>query len=212
MNFHPASLLLFWAAAVVALQALPLPATLAATVLSTALAGIFGRRLFLRLLFRSRWLFLTMGLLFLWLSPGIRLPEPWGSLGMTREGLEFALEHMGRLATLLALLALLLTRLDHRGVVVGFHRLLAPLGDRELRRAVAVRLMLTLETVAGDEGGRAWRSLLGDEAPTAVAGAPALETGLSLATPPWRGRDSLLTAAAVLAAAAVFVLAGGNSP
>ena len=56
--FHPASLLLLWAAGVVSLQFFPLVPTLVATLVATLAAWWLGRSLFLRLLKRSRWLFL----------------------------------------------------------------------------------------------------------------------------------------------------------
>lgn len=189
MKFHPASLLLLWGAGVATLQWLPLSVTLVATLAFMALAAWRGRPLFFRLLSRSRWLFLTMGLLFLCFTPGIRLPSPWGELGMTRDGLAFALEHMGRLATMVALLALLLTRLSHGGVVAGCYFLLPPIGPlAEVRRAIAVRLMLTLESVAGkaERGRGEWKSLLAAE--------PAREDNvtdnLRLDLPAWAWRDS----------------------
>lgn len=207
MKFHPASLLLLWGAGVVALQWLPLPATLAATLIFMALAAWRCRPLFFRLLSRSRWLFLTMGLLFLCFTPGIRLPSPWGELGMTREGLAFALEHMGRLATMVALLALLLTRLSHGGVVAGCYFLLPPIGPlAELRRAIAVRLMLTLESVAGKaEGGRGeWKSLLAAEPEPDEAVAQSLRLDL----PSWAWRDSGLVLAILSGAVLLAICLG----
>lgn len=187
----------------VVLQQLSLAPGLAVTVTFLLLAGRFGKALLLRLLFRSRWLFLTMGLLFLWLSPGVRLPPPWGNLGMTQEGLVFALEHMGRLAAMLALLALLLTKLSHRGIVSGFYVLLSPLAlfplCADLRRAMAVRLMLTLEAVAGKVDSE-WKSLLLSD--DGLNPPPGQGAGvLHLESPHWSWRDGVLTLAALVAAA-----------
>ncbi len=190
--FHPASLLLLWGAGVALLQCLTLQPTLLATAFFLLLAGCFSKVLLLRLLSRSRWLFLTMGLLFLWLSPGVRLPAPWGDWGMTEEGLAFALEHMGRLAVMLALLALLLTKLNHRGIVSGFYLLLSPFKNvADARRVIAVRLMLTLEAVAGKTGGE-WKSLLATQA---VASQEAEARSLHLEMPLWSWRDNVLLAA-----------------
>lgn len=198
--FHPASLLLLWGAGVVCLQQLALRGTLIAAAAALLAARLVNATLLSRLLFRSRWLFLTMILLFLWLTPGVRLPEPWGGMGMTQDGLVFAAEHVGRLATMLALLVLLLSRLDHRAIVSGLYLLSAPLGRFVgLRRSLAVRLMLTLEEVA-EKNGHEWKSLLKmsnlDDA-----------TGLSelrLLMPSWTWRDGALAVAAVCMALAVW--------
>ncbi|HTH40952.1 MAG TPA: CbiQ family ECF transporter T component [Rhodocyclaceae bacterium] len=204
--FHPASLLLLWAAGVVALQFFPLVPTLVATLASALAAWWLGRGLFLRLLKRSRWLFLTMAILFLCLSPGIRLPSPFGELGLTKEGLDFALEHTGRLLTMLALLALLLSHLSHRGVVSGFYLLMAPFRFFDGRRSLAVRLMLTLEAVAGKDG-QDWRSLLHESTKGPDSAADSL---LTLAAPAWTWRDSLLVGGALLVAVGLVWQGGGS--
>ncbi|GAB2180289.1 hypothetical protein DLREEDagrD3_05120 [Denitratisoma sp. agr-D3] len=193
MTVHPAALLLLWGAAVAALQCLSPAATLAVTLFFAALAAGFGRALFFRLMTRSRWLFLTMGVLFLWFTPGVRLPSPWGDLGLTQEGWSFAWEHMARLVALLALLALLLTKLSHRGLVAGCYFLLPALGPvAEWRRAIAVRLMLTLEAVVGEDGKRRagkgeWKALL-----TAAGDQESAGGAVHLQLPPWSWRDSLI--------------------
>lgn len=188
MTFHPASLLLLWGAGVAGLQQLGLSATLIATVAALAIGWVVNSALLNRLLFRSRWLFLTMLILFLWSTPGVRLPAPWDGMGMTREGLEFAVEHASRLAAMLALLAILLSRLDHRAIVSGLYLLLRPLsGFANLRRSVAVRLTLTLEEAA-EKNGHEWKSLLKMPSLDDAAG----ESSLQLAMPAWTWRDSAL--------------------
>ncbi|HQR04952.1 MAG TPA: CbiQ family ECF transporter T component [Rhodocyclaceae bacterium] len=101
------------------------------------------------LLRRCRWLLLSMVVLFLWMTPGLRLPDPLGALGWTREGLMAGAEHIGRLLLVLALLALLLSRLAHEGIVAALYLLLAPLTMAGVdRRRLAVRMLLALEYVA----------------------------------------------------------------
>lgn len=193
MLFHPASLLLLWGAGVVALQQLGLKASLLATGMALVMGWLANRPLLNRLLFRSRWLFLSMLILFLWSTPGVRLPAPWGNVGLTWDGLELATEHMSRLAAMLALLAILLSRLDHRAIVSGLYLLLRPLGRfADLRRSMAVRLTLTLEEAA-EKNGHEWKSLLKMPSLDDNAG----EAALQLAMPAWTWRDSaLLTALA----------------
>lgn len=180
----------------VGLQQLGLQATLWATATALVLGWVANRRLLNRLLFRSRWLFLTMLILFLWSTPGVRLPAPWGELGLTLDGLEFAAEHVTRLAAMLALLAILLSRLDHRAIVSGLYVLLRPLSRfADLRRSVAVRLTLTLEEAA-EKNGHEWKSLLKMPRLDDTAGEPMLK----LTMPPWTWRDSALLIAAFAAA------------
>lgn len=198
--FHPASLLLLWGAGVVVLQQLPLIGVLAAVLAALGAAWLVNAPLLNRLLFRSRWLFLSMVLLFLWLTPGLRLPEPWGAMGMTQEGLTFAVEHVGRLAAMLALLVLLLSNLDHLGIVSGLYLMLLPLSRfMDLRRSVAVRLMLTLEEVA-EKNGREWKSLLQMSGPEQRGDV----SSLRLTMPPWTWRDSALVTAVMVATVAFW--------
>jgi len=116
------------------------------------------------------------------------------------------LEHTGRLLTMLALLALLLSHLSHRGVVSGFYLLMAPFAWLDGRRSLAVRLMLTLEAVAGKDG-QDWRSLLHESIKEPDSSADSL---LTLTAPVWTWRDSLLLGGALLLTVGL-VWQGGTS-
>ncbi len=113
-----------------------------------------------QLLRRTRWLLLSIALLFAFVTPGQPLAEPWGRLGLTKEGMEFALLHSLRLILLLGLLAILLERLGIPALISGLYTLLAPLGKNQRRSQMALRLLLVLEYV---EQGRALRA--GGKAP-----------------------------------------------
>jgi energy-coupling factor transport system permease protein len=148
VSFHPATLLFAWGVLVALLQ--PLPATalawIAAVVLPLAVA--FARRRMLALLRRTRWLFLSIVLLFALATPGQRLPGVVGDLGITLDGLLLAAEHGLRLLLLLASLAALHERLGTPGMMAGLHWLLAPIAKwRTLRERIVVRLMLVLDSV-----------------------------------------------------------------
>jgi hypothetical protein len=158
VNFHPASQLLAWVGAAVALQELSLAGLLVALamVLPFALA-LAGGRLW-RMVRRSRWLFLSLAVLFVFGSPGEYLPALPGA---TREGLQLASEHILRLFLLLQLLALLLQRLAVDRLMGGLYLLLAPAAWVGFDRAQAVaRLMLVLDYVQGDDGETHWRDWL----------------------------------------------------
>lgn len=183
--WHPASLLLTWLGFALALQWAPLSwlMFLALTSLVLSLAGAFERSR--NLLGRSRWLLLSLLVLFLFATPGEFLPGIWGRLGLTYEGVEQAAEQLGRLLAMLSSLALLHQRLGTQGLLAGFHWLLAPF---PWRRATVVRLLLVLEFVEQKRkpGWREW--LLPEDGQV-----PAADV-YTLAMPPLHGRDRLLIA------------------
>lgn len=103
------------------------------------------------LLRRSRWLLLTMLVMFGWMTPGTPLPVIPGA---TQEGLLLAADNIARLFIALATLALLLKALDPPKLVVGMRSLLAPLVLLGFSRdRIAVRLALTLHEVEASRNG-----------------------------------------------------------
>jgi hypothetical protein len=155
---HPASLLFVWIAAAVALQQANLGALVAVAVLVAPVAFFLAPARALRMVRRSRWLLLSLAVLFVFATPGEYVsPLP----GVTREGLELAVEHLLRLTLLLLLLALLLERLDTARLMSGMYLLLAPAARIGFDRDKAViRLMLVLEYVEGADGDTHWRDWL----------------------------------------------------
>lgn len=153
--WHPVSLLLAWLAFALVLQWLPahLMIGVAAASLVLALSLAFERSR--NLLRRSRWLLLSLVVLFLFMTPGEYLPGIGGDLGLTYEGLWDAGEHLGRLLALLASLALLHEKIGTSGLLAGLYCLLGPFAWRE---ATVVRLMLVLEYVEQKQpvGWREW--------------------------------------------------------
>lgn len=113
------------------------------------------------LLKRTRWLIVSIALLFALATPGVFLLPSLGSLGPTVEGMRLGFEHLMRLVFVLSSLAVLLqiTRVD--GLVAGLHGLIRPLSWLGLDRGrVAVRLMLVLNYVEQSPPGRHWREWL----------------------------------------------------
>lgn len=112
---------------------------------ATGIAFVFSREHLMRILRRSRWLLLTMLLLFGWMSPGTALPLLPGA---TMEGLLLAAENVARLLIAIATVSVLLAVLPPAALVSGMRTLLAPLASLgDFRDRLAVRLMLTLEAV-----------------------------------------------------------------
>jgi energy-coupling factor transporter transmembrane protein EcfT len=101
---------------------------------------------FLRLLKRSRWLFLSLALLYAWTINGAWIWPELRGFSPTREGLEMGGQRIARLILLLAALALLLKKLSRDDLVYGLYLLAWPFAKRGFdRRAFAVRLALAME-------------------------------------------------------------------
>ncbi len=97
------------------------------------------------LLRRSRWLLLTMLVMFGWLTPGTPMPSVPGA---TREGLLLAAEGLARLLIALSAVGLILKTLTPAELVAGLRSLLAPFVLLGIPRdRIAVRLALTLSEV-----------------------------------------------------------------
>lgn len=123
-------------------------------VLVALIAAASDLRLLVR---RSRWLLLTVLVMFGWLTPGTSLP---GVPGATQEGLLLAADYVARLLIALATLALLLKALAPAQLVAGLRSLLAAIAlPGPSRDRIAVRLALTLQEVeaarTGHHGGPA---------------------------------------------------------
>lgn len=162
---HPTVRLVAWGVAAALVQWLP-PAglSLACAAALAAGAGLARERLAL-LLKRTRWLILTLLLLFALSTPGIYLVPALGSAGPTEEGLRLGLEHLMRLLYVLASLAVLLQVSGVDDLVAGLHGLIRPLSWLGLDcRRVAVRLMLVLHYVEQSPPGSHWREWLHGEA------------------------------------------------
>lgn len=142
--FHPATLLVAWTFAVVAVHALESCGAL----IGLAVLGAAGSSpgLLRRLIWRSRWLFVSIAVLFLWMTPGLRTSGLLGQLGVTEDGLRLAAVQLLHLLSLLVLVALLLSRMAMVEIVSGLHALFRPLyGVKGLSQRAAARLMLTLD-------------------------------------------------------------------
>ncbi len=167
---HPASLILFGFAFLLAASTRSGTLLLLICLAVTGLTLSLARRHFARILRRSRWLLLTMLVLFGWMTLGTPVP---GLPGATREGLVLATENIARLLIAIAVVALLVGRLAPAGLVSGLRSLLAPLAPLgDFRDRLAVRLMLTLQEVDAARSGAGARDVpvARLELPTAVRG------------------------------------------
>lgn len=199
-KLHPAAFLATWIAMAVIVQVASLPWLAAALVLLAPVTLFDARTRVLTLIRRSRWLLLSIVVLFAFGTPGERLDGPAGDLGLTLDGLQLGAEQVLRLLILLASLAWLHERLGSQGLVAGIHGLLGPLADCcGLRERLVVRLMLVLESV-DSRPTLSWREWL-SEPPLEPEGV------LRLDAVPFGWADRLLIAGMILLPLAVWSLA-----
>ncbi|WP_435627076.1 CbiQ family ECF transporter T component [Candidatus Ferrigenium straubiae] len=145
MRFHPAAQILTWCLLVAAMQVLASGTLLVAAGLVLLGAFAVSRHKFVQLVRRTRWIMLSLLLIYAWSTPGQALPESLGVFGPTREGLVDGTLQLVRLLAALAALAILLDRLHRQHLIAGLYTLFAPLRLIGLsRERLAVRLALTL--------------------------------------------------------------------
>lgn len=158
---HPTVRLVLWGAAVASTQLLPLAWLLAVGGLVLPAAALFARIRFFMLLKRTRWLLLSIAILFALATPGVLLMPELGSMGPTREGITLGLTQLMRLVLVLVMLAVLLQFTPLDDLVSGLYGLLRPLAWLGLdRERVALRLLLVLRYVEQAPPGANWRAWL----------------------------------------------------
>lgn len=178
-----------------AVERAALPALILLAV-ATATAFLFApfRSQLLRLLRRTRWLLAVLLLTYAYVLPGTALwPElAWASPSV--DGLQQGALRTGRLALMLAGLALLLATTSRARLIYGLYVLARPLGGLGFdRRVFAVRLGLTLDYVERAPKPAHWREAL--RAPPTDDAAP--DTYI-LETERWQSRDSIVILAGLL--------------
>lgn len=141
---HPASWLLIWVAFVLSVQGLPWPLLALLTVVVGVPVFWRSPQHSLLLLRRSRWIFLSIGILFVFFTPGEYLPGLAGTLGMSREGLVVAAEQVLRLCLILLGLAGLHAYLGNAGIINGLYALMRRFVWRD---RTVVRLLLVLARI-----------------------------------------------------------------
>ncbi len=145
MRFHPAAQIMAWCLLVAVMQALTPSLLLMATGLIFLCAFAVSRRKFIQLLHRTRWILLSLLLIYAWSTPGQPLLDTLGVFSPSREGLIDGVSQLARLLAALAGLAILLDRLHRQQLIAGLYTLFAPLQWLGLsRERLAVRLALTL--------------------------------------------------------------------
>ncbi len=155
---HPSTLLAAWFFVAVTSQMLAGELLLAALLL-LPLCGTVALRRWLQFVWRTRWLLVSLALILAWGTAG---DAAWNlPLAPSREGLQDAGTHAGRLLLLLMAVVVLRQHLPPRDMLSGFYRLLAPLRrcGLDVDRAL-VRLLLVLDTLDHLPRPADWRALL----------------------------------------------------
>lgn len=143
MKLHPATQIIVWCVLVAAMQFLRPGHLLLAAGLVLLSAFILARHKLMQLLRRTRWIMLSLWLIYAYTTPGLALFEL--PLSPSVEGLQEGGLQMMRLLAALAGLAILLDRLHRQQLIAGLYSLFAPLHYLGLsRERLAVRLALTL--------------------------------------------------------------------
>ena len=87
MKFHPAAQILTWCLLVAIMQVLALGALLMAAGLILLAAFVISRHKFIQLLRRTRWIMLSLLLIYAYSTPGQALSDALGMFSPSREGL-----------------------------------------------------------------------------------------------------------------------------
>ncbi|MEO6976685.1 MAG: hypothetical protein ABI144_12545 [Gallionella sp.] len=145
MKFHPAAQIVTWCLLVVTLQFLKLDMLLAAAGFILLVAMFISAHKLRQLLRRTRWIMLSLLLVYAYSTPGQPVLEAFGVFSPSREGMGDGVLQLTRLLSVLAGLAILLDRLHRKQLIAGLYTLFAPLQLIGVsRERVAVRLALTL--------------------------------------------------------------------
>ena len=163
MRLHPATQIIVWCALVAAMQFLVPVRLLMAGGLVLVFAFVLSRHKFIQLLRRTRWIMLSLWVIYAYSTPGQALSEQLGMFSPSREGLLDGGLQLMRLLVALAGLAMLLDRLHRQQLMAGLYALFAPLQWLGLsRERLAVRLALTLHyaEVAMLRETRTWQDVL----------------------------------------------------
>jgi energy-coupling factor transporter transmembrane protein EcfT len=163
MNFHPAAQIVTWCLLVAILQSLAPAMLLPASALILAFALLSSTRKLGQLLRRTRWIMLSLLLIYAWSTPGQPLWDGLGMFSPSREGLGGGVTQLARLLSALAGLAILLDRLHRQQLISGLYTLSAPLqliGVSRERFAVRLALALHYAEVAMVRETRTWQDSL----------------------------------------------------
>jgi energy-coupling factor transport system permease protein len=163
LTFHPAAQILTWCLLVTAAQHLGFAPLLSATALVLLFALSLSARKLMQLIRRTRYLMLSLLLIYAYSTPGQAVFSLLDTLSPSQEGLYDGMMQLARLLIALAGLAILLDKLHRQQWMAGLYSLFLPLHWLGLsRERFAVRLALTLHyaELAMLRGAQRWQDIL----------------------------------------------------
>lgn len=126
-------------------QHLTLTTLLLTTLLIVLISLSISKRKLIQLVHRTRWLMLSILLVYAYSTPGIPYFAAMEQLSPTHEGVQDGVLQLARLLAALAGLAILLDKLNRTQLIAGIHTLLLPLQRLGISpERFAIRLALTL--------------------------------------------------------------------
>lgn len=176
-SLHPASQILIWLAFALCIPWLRLVDLAVIALLASVPQLLIHSAALPRLLRRTRYLLLSLMLVYAFAMPGEALLPAWGGYSPSQEGLLAGAQQALRLLALLVTLAWLLGALPGERVLAGLYLLLQPLARLGVNvDRIAVRVWLTLHYAEQEQTSRqgVWRERLqasleqGDEATRTV--------------------------------------------
>jgi energy-coupling factor transporter transmembrane protein EcfT len=145
MRIHSALQIIIWCLLVVVIQRLTLlPLCLMASLI-LVVSGYVAAPKLAQLLRRTRWILLSLLLIYAYATPGEAVWPMLGNWSPVREGLQDGTAQLLKLLAALASLAILLGKLSRLQLIAGLYSLFAPLNFLGIsRERCAIRLALTL--------------------------------------------------------------------
>lgn len=162
---HPTVQIIVWIMLALLVQRLQQFALLLTCVALILLALKLCAVQMLSLIKRTRWILVVLLIIYAYTTPGGAVLSQFGIWSPTWEGLSDGATQLGRLLSVLAGLAILLTLLSQSRLISGLYSLTYPLRWFGLsRERFAVRLALTLENAesAMRDTASDWRLTIGD--------------------------------------------------
>ena len=195
---HPGVLIFLWVCALIVMQTLVASALLAATAAMLLVAYTLSASRLLSLLTRTRWIMLTLLLVYAYATPGAAVWAMLGQFSPTWEGAADGLLQLCRLLGALAALSILLQLLSREQLIGGLYALAYPLRFFGWsRERVAARLALTLHYAesATRQAGGSWRDRVSDMLAATSAPHEAAQEYVEIRVAPFALRDGVLVAA-----------------
>jgi len=145
MKFHPTVQILTWGILVVVMQMLTVRLSLMFAVVVVLWALLVSASKFMQLVRRTRWIMMSLVLIYAFSTPGQPLLMMLGDWGPSLEGVTGGAVQLLHLLAVISGLAILLDRLGRDQLIAGLYTMFAPLQWIGLsRERFAVRVALTL--------------------------------------------------------------------